>query len=172
VFSRVVVLAFKEFIHQFPEVYLDDWIIFILLKDHIETLRLMLDQCKQYQISLNLKKCIFYALFGILLVHVVCKQSLLVEPTKIIVIVNFPPSESMRQLRTTLSHTGYYHKFIKGYADIKAPMEKSLKKEAKFEWNEDYQKGLDVLKQNLVMHPSWYSQIGRKSSTSLWTHHR
>jgi hypothetical protein len=43
VFSRVVVATFKEFIHKFLEVYLDDWTVFILSKDHIEVLRLMLD---------------------------------------------------------------------------------------------------------------------------------
>jgi hypothetical protein len=59
VFSRVVVAAFKEFIHQFLELYLDDWTVFSLLKDHIETIRLILDRCRQYQISLNLNKCIF-----------------------------------------------------------------------------------------------------------------
>jgi hypothetical protein len=63
-FSRVVVATFKEFIHQFLEVYLDDWTVFILLKDHIETLRLMLDRCRQYQILLNLKKCIFVHRLG------------------------------------------------------------------------------------------------------------
>jgi hypothetical protein len=153
VFSRVVVATFKEFIHQFLEVYLDDWIVFSLLKYHIETLRLMLDRCRQYHISLNLKKCIFGAPFGILLGHVVCKQGLLVDPAKIAVIVNLPPPESVRQLRTTLGHTGYYRKFIKGYVQITTPMEKLLKKEAKFQWNEDCQKGLDVLKQKLVTAP-------------------
>jgi hypothetical protein len=58
VFSRVVVATFKEFIHKFLEVYLDDWTMFSLLKDHIEVLRLMLDRCRQFHISLNLKKCI------------------------------------------------------------------------------------------------------------------
>jgi hypothetical protein len=28
--SRVVVVAFKDFIHKFLEVYLDDWKVFIL----------------------------------------------------------------------------------------------------------------------------------------------
>jgi hypothetical protein len=28
VFSRVIVASFKEFIHKFQEVYLDDWIFF------------------------------------------------------------------------------------------------------------------------------------------------
>jgi hypothetical protein len=44
IFSRVVVVAFKEFIHQFLEVYLDDWIVYNLLKDHVEVLRLMLER--------------------------------------------------------------------------------------------------------------------------------
>jgi hypothetical protein len=46
IFSRVVVVTFKEFIHKFLEVYLDDWTMFSLLKDHVELLRLMLDSVK------------------------------------------------------------------------------------------------------------------------------
>jgi hypothetical protein len=104
IFSRVVVITFKEFIHNL-EVYLDDWIVFILLKDHVETLCLMLDRCRQYHISLNLKKCIFCASFQILLGHVVCKHGLLVDPAKIVMIVDLPPPNSIQQLRTTLGHT-------------------------------------------------------------------
>jgi hypothetical protein len=32
IFSRVFIVAFKEFIHQFLEVYLDDWTVYSLLK--------------------------------------------------------------------------------------------------------------------------------------------
>jgi hypothetical protein len=46
IFSRVVVASFKDFIHKFLEVYLDDWKMFSLLKDHVEVLRLMLDRCR------------------------------------------------------------------------------------------------------------------------------
>jgi hypothetical protein len=73
VFSRVVVTSFKEFIHKFLEVYLDDLNVFSLLQDHIKVLGIMLDRCRQCHISLNLKKCIFCTLFGILLGHVVYK---------------------------------------------------------------------------------------------------
>jgi hypothetical protein len=45
IFSRVVIAAFKEFIHQFLEVYLDDWTIYSLLKDHVGVLRMMLERC-------------------------------------------------------------------------------------------------------------------------------
>jgi hypothetical protein len=114
IFSRVVIATFKEFIHQFLEVYLDDWTIYSLLKNHVEVLRLMLERCRQCQISLNIKKFIFGTPFGILLGHIVCKQGLLVDPTKIAVIFNLPSPKIVRQLRATLGHTGYYKKFIKG----------------------------------------------------------
>jgi hypothetical protein len=46
----------------------------------------------------------------------VCKQGLLVDPAKIVVIVNLPPPKLVRSLREMLGHTGYYMIFIKGYA--------------------------------------------------------
>jgi hypothetical protein len=131
-----------------------------MLKYHVEVLRMMLEICKQCHISLNIKKCIFGTPFGILLGHIVCKQGLLVDPAKTPVIVNLPPPKSVRQLRETLGHTGYYKKFIKGYVQITAPMEKLLKKDTKFQWNEDFQQGSDTLKKRMVrthilVFPDW-----------------
>ena len=45
IFSRIIVLAFKDFIQKFLEVYFDDWIVFGLVRDHIESLHLMLARC-------------------------------------------------------------------------------------------------------------------------------
>ena len=126
-FSRVFIDAFKEFIHQFLEVYLDDWTVYSLLKDHVEVLRLILERCRECQISLNINKCIFGTPFGILLGHIVCRHGLLVDPAKIAIIVNLPPPKIVHQLRETLGHTGCYKKFLKGCAQITAPMEKLLK---------------------------------------------
>jgi hypothetical protein len=55
-----------------------------------------------------------------------------VDPDKIAIIVNSPPPKLVHQLRETLGHTGYYRKFIKGYVQITAPMEKLLKKDIRF----------------------------------------
>ena len=52
----------------------------------------------------------------------------MVDPTKIAIIIHLPAPNSVKQLRTMLGHTGYYRKFIIGYAKITAPMEKLLKK--------------------------------------------
>jgi hypothetical protein len=104
-------------------------------------------------VSNNIKKCIFGTPFGIFLGHIVCKQGLLADPAKIAVIVNLPPQKSMFQLRATLGHTSYYKKFIKGYAQITAPMEKMLKKDTKFQLNEVCQQGLETLKEKMVTTP-------------------
>ena len=139
IFSRLVVVVFKEYIHKFVEVYFDDWTVFGLLKKNVGALRLMLAKCRQHQISLNLKKCIFCVPFGILLGHIVSRQGLMVDPAKIAIIVNLPPPNSVKQLRTTLDYTGYYKKIIKGYVKITTPMEKLLKHDVKFKWTQECQ---------------------------------
>jgi len=85
--------------------------------------------------------------------HIVCKQGLMVDPAKISIIVNLEPPNFVKQLRTTLGHTGYYRNFIKGYAQITAPLEKLLKKDVKYKWTEECQKSFDILKENMVSVP-------------------
>lgn len=92
---------------------------------------LMLDICRRYQITLNLKKCLFCVPFGNLL-HVVRRQGLMVYPMKITMILNLEALRSVKQLRATLGHIGYYRKFIKSYAQITKMMEKLLKKDVTF----------------------------------------
>jgi hypothetical protein len=75
------------------------------------------------------------------------------DPYKITVIVNLPPPKSVRKLRETLGHRVYYSKCIKGYAQINKEMENMLKKDIIFQWNEDYQQGLDTLKEKMVTTP-------------------
>ena len=101
-----------------------------LVKDHLANLGLVLEHFHQHHIVLNLKKCIFCAPFGMFLGNIVCKEGLLVDPSKIVLILNLPPPMNVNKLRATLGHTGYYHKLIRGYAMITTPMEKLLNKDA------------------------------------------
>jgi len=59
-------------------------------------------------------------------------------------------------------HTRYYRKFIKAYAQIIAPMEKLLKKDTTFYWDEECQCNLDLLKENMVtifIFPDWKKEF-------------
>jgi hypothetical protein len=120
----------------------------------------MFDHCRQLQISLNLKKCIFCVPFGNFLGHIVCREGVLVDPAKVVVILNMPPPTSAKQLRSMLGHTGYYHRFIRNYASITAPLEKLLKKYEAFSWKLECDQAFDTLKEKLstspiLVYPNW-----------------
>jgi hypothetical protein len=107
-FSRIVVTTFKDFIHKFLVVYLDDWTVFNVLKEHMQALRLMLDRCLQLQISLNLKKCIFCTPFRTLIKHVVCKEGLLVDQVNIVAILDMVAPTSVKGFVCHIGPHGYY----------------------------------------------------------------
>lgn len=153
IFSRVVIATLNEFIHKFLEVYFNEWKIFKLVQRHVASLPLMLDTCRKHQIALKLNKCIFCIPYGILLGHVVCKKGLIVDPIKITVIFNLEAPKNVKQLHATLGHTRYYRKFIQAYVQITTPMEKLLKKDVTFCWDEDFHKSLDILKEKMVIAP-------------------
>ena len=88
-----------------------------------------------------------------LLGHIVCKEGLLVDLTKITLILSLLPPTNVKMLRVTLGHTWYYHKFIKRYVVITAPMEKLLKKDVAFEWNQECQGNFDTLKAKMASMP-------------------
>ena len=83
----------------------------------------------------------------------VYKEGMLVDPDNVTLIAKFPPLMSMKQLKATLGHMGYYQKFIRGYTAITTPMEKLLKKYAQFKWSHECQGSLDTLKKNMVTSP-------------------
>ena len=123
VFSKIVVKTFQEYIYKTMTVYFDDWIIYSTMKYHCKWLRLMLERCRQIQLSLNIKKCIFITPIGILLGHIVCKKGIKVNFAKIKIILDLKPPMNPKQVRVLLGHTEYYKKFIRHYSDMTYPLE-------------------------------------------------
>ena len=89
-------------------VYFDDWTIYSMLKYHCKWLRLMLERCRQIQLSLNIRKCIFLTPIGILLGHIVCKEGIKVDFAKIKIILDLKPPVNPKQVRVLMGHTRYY----------------------------------------------------------------
>jgi hypothetical protein len=59
----------------------------------------------------------------------------------------------VRRLKSTLGHTCYYLKFIRGYAKITTLMKKLLKKDIKYQWTDECQQSLEILKEKMVTTP-------------------
>ena len=117
---------------------MDDWAIYGLEKYHTANLRLMLEQCRQLKISLNLKKCIFCVPFKILLGHIICKEVMLVDPSNTVVNIDLPTPTILKQIREKLGYARYYWKFIRGYTIIMTLIEKLLKKDVKLKFNDAF----------------------------------
>lgn len=47
VLSRIVVSAFRDYMHMFLEVYMDDWTVYSMVKKHSSFLRIMFSLCIQ-----------------------------------------------------------------------------------------------------------------------------
>jgi hypothetical protein len=81
--------------------------VYSLLKEHVVLLCLMFDRCKELQLALNLMKCIFFVPHGNFFGHKVCREGVLVDPAKAVVIVNMLPPTCAKQFLSTMGHTGY-----------------------------------------------------------------
>ena len=132
VLSRIVIKFFQEYLYKSMGVYFDDWTIYNMLKDHIKWLRLMLERCRQIQLSLNIKTCIFATPIGILLGHVVCEEGIKVDIAKIKAIIDLKPPKYPKKIKIFLENTGYYRKFIRHYSDITYPMDELLRIDVSF----------------------------------------
>ena len=137
IFSRIVVKTFQEYIYKTMAVYFDDWTIYSTLKEHCKWLRLMLERCRQIQLSLNIKKCIFLTPIGIILGHIVCREGIKVNFAKIKIILDLKPLLNPKQVKVLLGHIGYYRKFIRHYSDMTYPLEELLRDDQEFNQTEE-----------------------------------
>ncbi len=87
--------------------------------------------------KLNWTKCCFGAQSITLLSHVVSVKGYHLDHKKIVVVKNFPIPKLVTNVRAFLGLTGYYRKFILGYAKIAKPLF-GLIKDNKFLWTPNY----------------------------------
>lgn len=134
VFSIIVINAFQEYLYRTMVVYLNDWIIYSLLKEQVKWLHLMLKCCIQIKLALCIKKGIFSTSIGIILRHVACKEGIKVYLAKVKVILDLKPPTNLKQVRSFFRHTRYFRKFIRHYSNINFPIEELLSVNITFIW--------------------------------------
>jgi hypothetical protein len=65
------------------KIFLDDFIVYNDMDNHLQKLRLYFQKCRKYGISLNPDKCAFMVFLGMILGFIVSKEEKLPYPKKI-----------------------------------------------------------------------------------------
>jgi hypothetical protein len=141
-FQRAMDYAFRGLIGKIIEIYQDDLTVFSKDgKSHIDHLRQVLDRCREFGISLNLAKSVFGVTKGKLLGHIISKDGVKLDPERVEAIGKVPLPVSKKPLQSFLGQTNFVHRFIPNYAEIKL-----LKKDVKFEWNDESKRSFQSIK--------------------------
>lgn len=115
---------FKLYLMKFVLAFFDDILVYRkTLLDHVKHLQTVLDTPQQHQFfaKKNLK-CCFGSSEIEYLGHLISKDGVKADPTKIEAMLNWPFPSNLKSLRDFLCLTCYYRKFIKGYGLITAPL--------------------------------------------------
>ena len=132
-------------------VYIDDVLVYSTSFDlHLVDLELMLSAIQQFHVTLRLDKCKFFMTEIGFLGHIISKDGIKVDPSKIKAIVELPIPFDVSSVRSFIGMCSYYRRFIKDMATIAAPLHKLMGKNSVFEWTFDCQESFNKLKGILV----------------------
>ena len=135
-------------------VYLDDTIIVgRTFEEHLMNLEEVLQRFEASKLKLNPDKCRWALQEVAYLGHIVSKDGIRTDPSKVEAVKNWAPPRSLKELRSFLGLTGYYRKFIPGYSKVAKPLTNLTKKDAAWLWGELEQTAFDGLKNALCSDP-------------------
>ncbi|CAK1579001.1 unnamed protein product [Parnassius mnemosyne] len=125
--------TFQRFVDEitrgldFCFVYLDDFLIFSQDEDsHLDHLRQIFEKLKEFGMVINTSKCEFGKKEITFLGYHVSANGVKPLDSKVQAIKDFPTPKTVRELRRFLGMLNFYRRFIKGAAEIQAPLNSLL----------------------------------------------
>ncbi|KAA3484478.1 DNA/RNA polymerases superfamily protein [Gossypium australe] len=144
----------RPYSDRFVVVFIDDILIYSRDEsEHVEHLRIMLLTLRDKQLFAKFSKCEFWLQEVGFLGHIVSAEGIRVDPSKILVVVDWKPSRNVSEFRSFLRLAGSYRRFVKGFSMIATPMTRLLQKDVKFKWSEKCQQSFEQLKALLTEAP-------------------
>ncbi|XP_073066007.1 uncharacterized protein [Primulina eburnea] len=154
IFMDLMNRVFKPYLDSFVIVFIDDILIYSKTRElHSEHLRVVLQLLRDKRLFDKLKKCEFWLEQISFLGHVVSKDGIAVDPTKIEAIQRWPIPTTVSEVRSFLGLAGYYRRFISDFSKIALPLSNLTRKTVKFEWSIDCQSAFQELKDRLTTAP-------------------
>ncbi|KAK1662626.1 hypothetical protein QYE76_050785 [Lolium multiflorum] len=108
---------------------------------------------KEHQLYAKLSKFEFWLDQVEFLGHVISKDGIAVNPSKVAEVLEWEAPKTVKEIRGFLGMAGYYRRFIEGFSKIAGPMTKLLRKNTPFVWSDECEKSFLTLKEKLTTAP-------------------
>jgi len=147
-------IAFAKEIHDFLVVYLDDLTVFFKSdQQHLDHLRQVFLKCRKYVISLNPKKSLFGLEEGKLLGHIISKEGIIINPTRIEAILQIPHPRNVKELQAFLGKINFLRRFISNLAELIRLLNNMFKNDSKIKWTVESKQAFEEIKMALTRTP-------------------
>ncbi|XP_074266049.1 putative mitochondrial protein AtMg00860 [Silene latifolia] len=122
-------------------------------EEYEKHLSIMLQTMRENNLYAKLSKCEFLLEKVMFLGHVVSKDGVSVDPTKIEAVSKWERPKNVGDIRSFLGLAGYYMRFIKDFSKIAKSLTTLMRKENRFKWDEICEKAFITLKERLTRAP-------------------
>ena len=135
-------------------VYIDD--VIVIGRDfegHLQNLQAVFQRLHQAGLKLQLRKCSFFQSEVSYLGHIVSRDGIAADPTKVEKVANWPVPTTTKEVQQFLGFAGYYRRFVKDFAHTARPLHRLTERGATFRWTNECQNAFEDLRRRLVTTP-------------------
>ncbi|WJZ92632.1 hypothetical protein VitviT2T_011617 [Vitis vinifera] len=143
---------YRPYLDHFVVVFVDDILIYSKsLEEHGHHLHLAIQTLREHQLYAKLEKCDFWIQEIQFLGHMVSKEGISVDPTKVEVVTKWEIPKNVFEVHSFLGLAGYYRRFVEKFSRIACPMTRLTREGVNFDWNDKCEEYFQELKRRLTM---------------------
>jgi hypothetical protein len=145
-FMREMDIKFDEEKEKITVIYLDDITVYFNFDEqHLGHLKKVFQKCRKLGISLNLKKSHFKMQEGKLLMHIISKEGINIDPNRVEGILKFITPHS-KEVQSFPRKVDFLRRFIPNLAEIIKNIIDMLKKGNEIKWNPEARRSFEYIK--------------------------
>jgi hypothetical protein len=154
VFMDLMNRVCRPYLDKFVIVFIDDILIYSRNEEeHGRHLRVILELLRTEKLYAKFSKCEFWIQEVKFLGHVVSREGIHVDPSKIEAIENWRTPKTPTEIRQFLGLAGYYRRFIANFSKLAKPLTALTQKGVAFDWEAKQEESFQKLKHMLCTAP-------------------
>ncbi|GJS44276.1 putative reverse transcriptase domain-containing protein [Tanacetum coccineum] len=154
IFMDLMNCVCKPYLDKFLIVFIDDILIYSKSEEEPEVhLKTILDLLKKEKLYAKFSKCKFWLQEVQFLGHVVNRDGIHVDPSKVESVKNWKTPESSTEIRSFLGLASYYQRFIYNFSKIAKPLTLLTQKNKTYVWGDEQDEAFRILKEKLCNAP-------------------